>query len=198
MGESKQEGKNFAVLYSMHGSAGKDISGQETKRDFQFSNREAQAAARAFGENAKIAANREITCLKTLYNRCIDWKRYEGENPARKVKKFEESEGKLRFLTEEEEGRLLAAAKEPLRTSILVGIYTGLRILAEALTLKWENIDLQRAYLTVEAAYAKGKQTDTLPLNHILVQARHHLQENDQPGKKNNRQGRQELSGQNR
>ena len=125
---------------------------------------------RRAAEDAKIAANREITCLKTLYNRCIDWRRYEGENPARKVKKFEESEGKLRFLSEEEEA-LLSAAKEPLRTIIQVGIYTGLRILAEALTLRWENIDLQRGYLTVEAAYAKGKQTDTLPLNHILVES---------------------------
>ena len=122
-------------------------------------------------EDAKIAANREITCLKSLYNRCIDWKRYEGENPARRVKRFEESEGKVRFLTEEEEGRLLAAAEEPLRTIILVGIYTGLRILAEALTLRWENIDLQNKILTVEAAYAKGKQTDTLPLNRILIEA---------------------------
>jgi len=126
---------------------------------------------RRASEDAKISANRELTCLKILYNRCVDWKRYEGENPTRKVKKFEESEGKARFLTEEEETRLLAAAKEPLRTIILVGIYTGLRILAEALTLRWDNIDLHRGYLTVEAAYAKGKQTDTLPLNKILMEA---------------------------
>jgi hypothetical protein len=26
-----------------------------------------------------------------------DWKRYEGENPTRRVKKFEESVGKVRF-----------------------------------------------------------------------------------------------------
>jgi integrase len=87
------------------------------------------------------------------------------------VNKFEESEGKVRLLTEEEESRLLAAAKEPLRTIILVGIYTGLRILAEALTLKWQNINLQRGFLSVAAAYAKGKQTDMLPLNAILVDA---------------------------
>ena len=122
-------------------------------------------------ENARVAANREITCLKTLYNRLIDWKKFDGENPARRVKKLEESEGKVRFLTPDEESRLLAAAKEPLRTIILVGIYTGLRILAEALTLRRENVDLESGFLTVEAAYAKGKQTDTLPINRILVEA---------------------------
>jgi integrase len=126
---------------------------------------------RRVAENARIAANREITCLKTLYNRLIDWKKYEGENPARRVKKLEESEGKVRFLTYDEESRLLAAAKEPVRTIILVGIYTGLRIFAEVLTLRWENIDLAAGFLTVEAAYAKGKQTDTLPINRMLVEA---------------------------
>jgi hypothetical protein len=50
---------------------------------------------RRAAEDAKIAANRELTCLKTLFNRCIDWKRYGGENPTRRVKKFEESEGSL-------------------------------------------------------------------------------------------------------
>ncbi len=122
-------------------------------------------------EHACVAANREITVLKILYNRLIDWKKYEGENPARKVKKLEESEGKLRFLTEEEEGRLLAVAQEPLRTIILVGIYTGLRVFAEALTLRWENVDLMRGFMTVEAAYAKGKQTDTFPINRIVIEA---------------------------
>ncbi|MBP1599655.1 MAG: integrase [Acidobacteria bacterium] len=87
------------------------------------------------------------------------------------MKKFEEPEGKVRFLTPDEESRLVTAAKEPLRTIILVGIYTGLRILAEALTPRWENVDLAAGCLTVEAAYAKGKQTDTLPINQILVEA---------------------------
>ena len=87
------------------------------------------------------------------------------------MKKLEESQGRLRYLSAEEEQRLLAVATEPLRTIILVGIYTGLRIAAEALTLRWENIDLRKGLLTVESAYAKGKETSTLPLNRKLVDA---------------------------
>jgi integrase len=64
----------------------------------------------------------------------------------------------------------LTTASEPLRTIILVGIYAGLRIFAEALTLRWVNIDLVKGFLTVEAAYAKNKETGTLPLNRILVE----------------------------
>lgn len=46
---------------------------------------------------------------------------------------------RIRFLTEDEEKNLLNASSEPLRTILLVGIYAGLRIQAEALTLKWRT-----------------------------------------------------------
>jgi integrase len=53
----------------------------------------------------------------------------------------------------------------------VVGIYTGLRILAEVLALRWENVDLVKGFVTVEAAYAKGRQTDTLPINRVVIEA---------------------------
>jgi integrase len=113
-------------------------------------------------EEAPIGLNRELTCLKTLFNRAIKWKKYEGANPASGIKGTKESPGKTRFLSPDEEAELLAVAKEPLRTIILVGIHTGLRIIAEALTLRWENVDLVQGLLTVEAAYAKNKETETI------------------------------------
>ena len=91
-------------------------------------------------------------------------------NPARKIKKIDEPLNRTRFLTEEEERRLLAATKEPLRTIFLVGIYAELRIQAEALTLKWENVDIEHKLLTVEAAYAKNRETETIPMNSKLVE----------------------------
>src|SRR5207244_2916769 len=51
---------------------------------------------------------------------------------------------------------------------ILSGIYAGLRIQAEALTLRKEDVDLQRNLLTVHAAYAKSGQTRTIPVNSVL------------------------------
>jgi integrase len=53
-----------------------------------------------------------------------------------RVKFWKEPRNRIRFLDHEEQARLLAAAKEPLRTIILLGIHAGLRIRAEALTLK--------------------------------------------------------------
>jgi integrase len=76
-----------------------------------------------------------------------------------------ESTGRLRFLEADEEAQLLEAAAEPLRTIILVGIYTWLRIKSEALALQKTDVDLVRGFLTVPAAYAKNGRTRTVPLN---------------------------------
>jgi integrase len=115
-----------------------------------------------------VMVNRELACLKTLYNRCREWGKYEGENPAARVRQLRESPGRIRFLEHDEEEKLVGAARDPLRTMILVGIYAGLRLLSEALTLRWADVDLKRGLLTVQAAYAKSGKTRTVPLNRIL------------------------------
>jgi integrase len=81
------------------------------------------------------------------------------ENPVRSVDRIDEPLNRIRFLSEDEELVLLNEAAEPLRTIILVGIYAGLRIQSEALTLRVEHVDLKCRILTVEAAYAKNKET---------------------------------------
>ena len=117
---------------------------------------------------ASVIVNRELACLSTLYNRCAEWGKYEGANPVARVKAVRESRGRLRFLEPGEEGRLLAAAPEPLRTMILVGSNTGLRLLSEGLELRWADVDLVRGILTVPAAYAKSGKTRSVPINSAL------------------------------
>lgn len=120
-------------------------------------------------ENVKVGVNRELSLFKNLFNRCIEWGKFEGENPVRKVKLVKEIRGRTRFLDFDEEDRLLEAATEPTRTIILVGIYTGLRVNSEALTLKKADIDLRHRQLTVQAAYAKNGVTKTVPILPDLV-----------------------------
>lgn len=118
-----------------------------------------------------VAANRELATLKALFNRCREWKKFEGENPVSQVKLIKEPKGRLRYLEPEEETALLTTSAEPLRTIILVGIHAGLRIQAEALTLRKEDVDLRRRRLTVQAAYAKSGQPRTVELNSVLREA---------------------------
>ena len=87
------------------------------------------------------------------------------------VKPLKESAGRLRYLEPDEEAKILAEADEPLRTMILVGIYTGVRLLSEGLTLRWADVDLTRGLLTVQAAYAKSGKKRTVPLNAPLRHA---------------------------
>lgn len=120
---------------------------------------------------ARVRANRELGVLKALFNRCRDWKLFEGENPVATVKFTKEPRQRLRFLEPEEEAALLAVSAEPLRTLILVGIHCGLRLRSEALTLRWLDVDLGRRTVTVSAAYAKSGQTRTVPLNSVVLAA---------------------------
>jgi integrase len=106
-----------------------------------------------------------------MFNCFRKWKKFDGENPVSGICGPKESEGRTRTLTFEEEAALLEASGEPLRTMIIVGVNTGLRIHAEGLTLRRDNVDLHGGYLTVEAAYAKNKETETIPLNSTAREA---------------------------
>ena len=119
-----------------------------------------------------MAVNRELTALSSLFNRSIEWGKFDGVNTVKsgKVRKLKEDLSRLRFLSEDEEARLLETSVEPYRTIYLLGIYTGLRIQAEALTLKWESLDFDRKQITIEAAYAKNGETQTLPMRSKLVE----------------------------
>ena len=119
-----------------------------TDRPDGVSDAEWQRRARQALHGAPIRVNRELAVLKTLFNRCTDWGLYEGENPVCAVKFRQEPKTRLRWLEPDEESRLLHGAAEPLRTLILVGIYTGLRMHAEALQLRWADVDLRRGLLT--------------------------------------------------
>ncbi len=114
---------------------------------------------------ARVRCNRELAVLKTLFNYCIRQGLYKGANPVVEVPFLKEPKQRLRFLEPEEEQRLVEAARSPLKELIIVGINTGLRIEAEALPLRWEDVDFRRGLLTVQAAYAKNGQTRSVPLN---------------------------------
>ncbi|MEQ1794305.1 MAG: tyrosine-type recombinase/integrase [Nitrospira sp.] len=150
---------------------------QLTARPPDSSDREWVRLCRLAAKGSPIGVNRELGVLKTLFNRCKAWGLVEGENPACAVKLRKEPRTRLRWLSPEEEARLLAVAAEPLRSIILTGLHTGIRIQAEATQLCWEDIDLTRGHLTVAAAYAKNGRSRTVPLNSIACRTLKQLQQ---------------------
>jgi integrase len=120
-------------------------------------------------EGAKVGVNRELSRLRTLFNLCIGWKKFEGENPARRFPRAPESRGRIRFLSEAEEQALLANAEEPLRSVIILGIHTGLRVQSEGLSLTWANVNFAQRTVTVEDHFAKNGETRTVPLNSVAL-----------------------------
>jgi len=126
--------------------------------------------SKRLNDGAKVSVNRELSCLKNIFNRCLEWKKFEGTNPVKGIQMVKETRGRLRWLDYDEEERLLAEASEPARTIILVGIYAGLRVRSEALTLQKADVDLQRKTLTVQSAHAKNGETKTVPLSSELIE----------------------------
>jgi integrase len=121
---------------------------------------------------ARVHVNRELAILRNVVNRMREWQKYEGMNPVGGNKVFlKEPRTRLRYIKPEEEAALLDAADEPVRTVILMGLYTGLRIKAELLHLRWVDVDLKRGELTVQAAYAKNGTTRNVPLNSLVREA---------------------------
>jgi site-specific recombinase XerD len=130
-----------------------------------------------FKDDARVAVNRELSCLRNIFNRCMegDHPKYEGANPLSGfMKKYrmqkESTEPKPRYLTQQEEPALLAQARGATRSIILAGIYAGLRIESEALTLEKTEVDLIRRSVTVTAAKAKNRKERRVPINDVLFQ----------------------------
>ena len=108
--------------------------------------------------------NRELALLKHMLNLAIDWDLFLGSNPVRKVKRFEEFNIGDRFLSKEEEERLLPNATPYIQDIALFDLNTGLRS-GEVRSLKWESVDLERNLLAVFAP--KTHKIRTVPINSV-------------------------------
>jgi len=74
----------------------------------------------------EVTINRELAFLRNLFNCAIAWGRA-TENPVKKVRFARENNERIRFLTPEEEKRLLEHCKEPLRPLVITVLHTGFR-----------------------------------------------------------------------
>jgi integrase len=98
-------------------------------------------------------ANRYLAALSAVLSRAYREWGWIGENPVSRVTRYGESQGRVRWLTQDEIARLLDAcgrSKRPeLRTLVLMALTTGMRQ-GELLRLTWDDVDLKRRVLVLQ------------------------------------------------
>ncbi len=111
--------------------------------------------------------NRELACLRYLFNVAKQRGSFFGDNPVSKVKSLEMNNQVERVLTSEEEERLLASCFPHLRAILICALNTGMRK-GEILNLTWDDIDFENNVITIEAINTKSKKLKRIPVNDKL------------------------------
>jgi integrase len=109
--------------------------------------------------------NREITILKGICTKAIDWG-FLAKNPVKGIKLAREKE-RIRYLNASERARLIEASTKKgrpyyLKSLVVLGFLTGLRK-NELLHVTWEDINVEQNVLRV--LDGKGGDTRFVPLN---------------------------------
>jgi len=110
--------------------------------------------------------NYELTLMSHAFNIAIREWEWLKDNPVKKVKKERANNAIERWLTREEEERLLSVSAKWLQEIIVFSINTGLRQ-SEILDLKWSQVDMDRR--TIIILEQKNGSVDTLPLNETAI-----------------------------
>jgi integrase len=108
--------------------------------------------------------NRELSCIKHMFSKAIHWG-YLKDNQLRSVTKLKEPPGRLRYLQDGEEERLLAFCPEYTKPIVIFALNTGMRK-SEILYLKWQDVDLKTRWITVR--HTKNNEARRIPINEIL------------------------------
>jgi len=111
--------------------------------------------------------NYELTLMSHAYNMAIREWEWVDDNPVKKVKKERVHNIIERWLSLDEEERLLKASPKWLQEIIIFAINTGLRQ-SELLNLRWSQINMFRRTMTITEQ--KNHGIDTLPLNETAMQ----------------------------
>ncbi len=112
--------------------------------------------------------NREMATLKHALTKAVGWKllRKTAREELTAIRKYQEPDGRLRYLSgEAEAGRLLQACEDWLRPIVLTAIHTGMRK-GEILGLTWDLVDLNHGFIRLKQT--KNGKARPLPLNETL------------------------------
>ncbi len=112
------------------------------------------------------SVNRSLSMLSKAFSLCVKEWEWVKENPVLKVSREKENSGRDRWLTADEEKRLLDNSPQWLKEIIFFDLHTGLRQ-DELLSLQWSRVDLFRKIIIIQET--KNGKPRTIPLNQIAM-----------------------------
>ncbi|MDO8489628.1 MAG: site-specific integrase, partial [Candidatus Omnitrophota bacterium] len=106
--------------------------------------------------------NRALARLKSMFNKAIDWGKFNGVNPVKTVKFFVEENQRTRYLEKEEIAKFLEHCKGSIKSIVVIALNTGMRK-SEILNLKWHDIDFKRGIIYL--LRTKNNEKREIPMN---------------------------------
>lgn len=119
------------------------------------------------------SVNRELSMLKSMFNRAIEWEVFHDANPTNRIKKLKENNARCRWLTEQEQEELLFYCQGLTRMVVMVALKTGMRW-GEIISLKWHQssnsnyIDFDNDVIIVHESQCKSGKSRHVPLSRLL------------------------------
>ena len=111
--------------------------------------------------------NRELATMKKAFNLAIKEWEWVKDNPVARISMEEENNKRDRWLTDEEEERLLRVCPSWLKELVTFALNTGMRV-GEIISLEWKGVDLFRKTVTVFKS--KNKEPRTIPINKTVFE----------------------------
>lgn len=114
--------------------------------------------------HSKKSWNSLLGILKTMLNRAVEWDVI-NYNSIAKIKPLK-LDKTFHYFMFEEINRIIESAKEPLKTAIMILVYTGLRR-DELYNLRWRDVDLKNRIITVKPYgdfSTKSKKIRSIPM----------------------------------
>jgi integrase len=132
------------------------------------------------GKTLNLATvNRRLTVIKHMLKKAVEWD-LTKRNPATAVKRFAITSERTRFLSRDEIQSLLQECEKQVTSPwllplVTLALNTGMRQ-GELLSLKWENVSLERGSITI--VQSKTLRPKTIAINAQAREALDWLQEN--------------------
>ena len=132
-----------------------------------------QFMARRLKDIRPASVNREFQVLKGMFNRAIEWDMLHGKNPAVGINNIPQNNSRCRWLTDQEQERLLSYCSGLTKVLVLIALKTGMRW-GEIKALKWTQeprsnyVDFDNGVIFVHEAMAKSQKSRHIPLSNAV------------------------------